>query len=109
MLLHLAAPQIALAHRNAQAFTALRQAAALTIPTPEELQQVGTTPRESEVLHWVIQGKRDAEIATILSSSPRTIHNHVRNILRKLKTETRTAASLEAMERLGTHRSLLRQ
>jgi hypothetical protein len=46
----------------------------------------------------MIQGKRDSEIAQILSASPRTIHHHVRNILRKLNTETRTAASLYAIE-----------
>jgi DNA-binding CsgD family transcriptional regulator len=100
MLLHLVAPQIALAHRNAQAFTALKRATARMIPTPEELRQVGVTARESEVLHWLIQGKRDAEIGAILSASPRTIHNHVRSILRKLNTETRTAASLEAIHQL---------
>jgi DNA-binding CsgD family transcriptional regulator len=105
MLLHLAAPQIALAHRNAQAFTALKQAAAHIIPTPEELRQVGVTAREGEVLHWVIQGKRDCEIGTILSASPRTIHNHLRSILRKLNTETRTGAALEAFERLKSSRS----
>jgi DNA-binding CsgD family transcriptional regulator len=109
MILHLLAPQIALAHRNAQEFTALEQAAVQAIPTPEELQRVGVTPREGEVLHWVIQGKRDAEIAQILSASPRTVHNHVRSILQKLKTETRTAASLEAIERLRTPRGLRRQ
>ena len=100
MLLHLMAPQIALAHRNAQEFTALKRAAAQTIPTSEELRQTGVTVRESEVLHWVIQGKRDCEIATILSTSPRTIHNHLRSILRTLNTETRTGAALEAFERL---------
>jgi DNA-binding CsgD family transcriptional regulator len=105
MLLHLAAPHIALAHCNAHAFTTLKRVATQTVPTPEELRQVGITPRESEVLHWIIQGKRDAEIGTILSASPRTIQNHVRSILRKLKTETRTAASLEAIERLRTQRS----
>jgi DNA-binding CsgD family transcriptional regulator len=99
-LLHLIAPQIALAHRNAQAFTALKREAAQTIPTPEELRQVGVTAREGEVLHWIIQGKRDAEIGKILSASPRTIHNHVRSILRKLNAETRTGAALEAVERL---------
>jgi len=49
-LLHLVAPQIALAHRNAHEFTALKRAAAQTIPTPEELRQTGVTARESEVL-----------------------------------------------------------
>jgi DNA-binding CsgD family transcriptional regulator len=97
-LLHLIAPQIALAHRNVQVFTGLKQAAAKMIPTPEEIQRLGFTPRESEVLHWVIQGKRDTEIGKILSASPRTVHNHVRSILRKLKTETRTAAALEVLE-----------
>jgi DNA-binding CsgD family transcriptional regulator len=99
-LLQFIAPQIALAHRNALAFTALKRAAARTVPPPEDLQRIGLTAREGEVLHWVIQGKRDGEIAAILSRSPRTIHNHLRSILKKLKTETRTGAALEAFERL---------
>src|SRR5215472_12542116 len=100
-LLRLVAPQIALAYRNALAFSELKQAAARTIPAPQDLRQIGLTVREGEVLHWVIQGKRDKEVADILSSSPRTIHNHLRNILRKLNTETRTGAALEAFERLN--------
>jgi DNA-binding CsgD family transcriptional regulator len=99
-LLHLVAPQIALAHRNAQAFTALKRATQQTVPAPGELRSIGITPREAEVLHWVIQGKRDPEIAQILSASPNTIHNHLRNILKKLNTETRTGAALEACDRL---------
>ena len=99
-LLHLVAPQIALAYRNALAFTELKQAVARRIPAPEDLQQIGLTGREGEVLHWVIQGKRDKEIANILSASPRTIHNHLGSILRKLNAETRTGAALEAFERL---------
>src|SRR6516164_2512448 len=85
--------------RFRKALTELRQAASRTIPAPNDLQQIGLTAREGEVLHWVIQGKRDKEIADILSASPRTIHNHVRSILRKLNTETRTAAALAAFER----------
>ena len=99
-LLRLIAPQIALAYRNALAFSELKQAAARTIPAPKDLQQIGLTVREGEVLHWVIQGKRDKEVAHILSTSPRTIHNHLRSILRKLNTETRAGAALEAFERL---------
>jgi DNA-binding CsgD family transcriptional regulator len=106
MLLHLLAPQIALAHRNAEAVTALKRAAVQTIPTVEELRHVGVTVCESEILHWVIQGKRDAEIGKILSASPRTVHNHVRSILQKLNTETRTGAALEAFERLKIRRNL---
>jgi DNA-binding CsgD family transcriptional regulator len=99
-LLQLIAPQIALAHQNAQAFTALKQAAARAIPAPQDFERIGLTVRESEVLHWVIQGKRDKEVADILSTSPRTIHNHLGSILRKLNTETRTAAASEAFARL---------
>src|SRR5215469_12300819 len=99
-LLRLVAPQIGLAYRNALAFSQLKQAGARTIPAPKDLQQIGLTVREGEVLHWVIQGKRDKEVADILSTSPRTIHNHLRGILRKLNTETRTGAALEAFERL---------
>ncbi len=50
------------------------------------------TARESEVLWWIAQGKRDREIALILGLSPRTIHRHVCGILEKLGVETRTAA-----------------
>jgi len=100
MLLTLIAPHIALAYRNGEVFTALKRAVARAIPAPEDLHQIGLTPREADVLHWVIQGKRDWEIGRILSASPKTIQNHVRNILRKLNTETRTGAALEAFERL---------
>jgi DNA-binding CsgD family transcriptional regulator len=72
----------------------------IPIPAPKDLQQIGLTVREGEVLHWVIRGKRDKEVADILPTSPRTIHNHLRSILRKLNAKTRTAAALEAFERL---------
>jgi DNA-binding CsgD family transcriptional regulator len=91
---------VAIAYRTALAFTELKQTAARTIPAPKDLQQIGLTAREGEVLHWVIQGKRDKEVADILSTSPRTIHNHVRSILRKLNVKTRTEAAFEAFERL---------
>ena len=64
-----------------ETYNMFRKAAARTIPTPEELQQIGLTVREGQVLHWVIQGKRDWETGRILAASPRTIQNHVRSIL----------------------------
>ena len=76
----------------------------IPFPTPDQLQQVGFTPRESEILFWIMQGKRDSEIVEILSEksavSIRTINNHVRNILAKMNFETRTGASFEALNRL---------
>lgn len=50
------------------------------------------TPREREILHWIGEGKRNAEIATILGRSTRTIEKHVENLFVKLGVETRTAA-----------------
>jgi ribose transport system substrate-binding protein len=52
------------------------------------------TSRETEVLQWVRQGKRDSEIALILGISTRTAEKHVSRILQKLSVETRTAAAM---------------
>ena len=54
---------------------------------------VTLTDREQGILHWVREGKRDPEIGIILGISPRTVHNHLANIYRKLGVETRTAAA----------------
>lgn len=53
----------------------------------------GLSPREIEVLKWISRGKRDSEIAVILSISVRTVNHHVASILKKLNVETRTAAA----------------
>ena len=53
------------------------------------------TPREREILHWVSEGKRDADIACILKLSVRTVEQHVRICLQKLGVETRAAAAAE--------------
>jgi DNA-binding CsgD family transcriptional regulator len=66
------------------------------------LQRMNLTPRESEILLWVAQGKRDAEISAILGGSVRTVQKHMQRILEKLGVETRTAAALCAMETLQT-------
>lgn len=60
------------------------------------------SPREAEVLHWMIYGKTNAEIGIILGCSSRTVGKHVEHILAKLGVASRTAASVEAM-RLGMH------
>jgi len=75
-------------YRSAEALTA--PAVSQTAPTPDRLKEFGFTIRESEVLHWVIEGKRDFEISVILSANRRTVEKHIENILRKLRVETRT-------------------
>lgn len=51
------------------------------------------TLREREVLHWIVQGKKDEEIAQILNCCHRTITNHVHTLLRKLNVESRLCAA----------------
>lgn len=55
--------------------------------------------REGEVLGWIVEGKRDAEIAAILGLSTRTVEKHVQHILEKLGVETRTGAVTWCHER----------
>lgn len=58
-----------------------------------DLETLGITKRESEVLHWIGCGKTNQEIAELLGLSVRTIQKHIENIFVKLGVETRTAAA----------------
>ena len=64
--------------------------------------QLGLTPRVAETLLWLAQGKTNPEIATILGNSESTVKKHVLEIFEKLGVETRTAASLRALEVLSS-------
>src|ERR1700761_2116126 len=100
LLLNWVAPHVALAYRNLQRLESLRAVADQVIPGPQDLERIGLTPREAEVLHWVMKGKQDAVIAGILKISIRTVHQHIAHILRKLQSETRGSAGYEAMVKL---------
>jgi DNA-binding CsgD family transcriptional regulator len=100
MALSLLVPHVALAHRNLQRLESLRAAEAQVVPGPEDLERVGLTPREAEVLHWVMKGKQDEAIAGILKISVRTVHQHIGHILRKLQSESRGSAGYEATMKL---------
>ena len=63
---------------------------------------LGLTPRVAETLLWLAQGKTNGEIATILCNSESTVKKHVLEIFNKLGVETRTAASLRALEVLSS-------
>ncbi len=56
------------------------------------------TPREQEVLEFLVQGLTDPQIAEALVISPRTVHAHLRNIYGKLGVNSRTAATRLALE-----------
>ena len=60
--------------------------------------EIHLTTREAEVLHWVAQAKRNAEIAIILGISERTVQKHMERILATLGVENRTAAANVARE-----------
>lgn len=70
-------------------------------PTSLELwQRQGFTRREADVLRWLTIGKTNPEIGIILGISRLTVKTHVAHIFAKLDVETRTAASIRAMELL---------
>ncbi len=54
--------------------------------------------REREVLALIAQGQRNDDIATQLFLSPKTVRNHVSNILSKLQVADRAQAIIRARE-----------
>jgi DNA-binding NarL/FixJ family response regulator len=70
--------------------------------SPQPLVQAfGLTDREAETLLWVAQGKANADIATILGNSEKTVKKTLGNIFEKMGLESRTAAALRAVEILA--------
>jgi DNA-binding NarL/FixJ family response regulator len=55
--------------------------------------------RELEVLRLIARGKDNAEIAATLQISPRTVKNHVSNVLAKLGLPSRVQAAIYAVRR----------
>ncbi len=53
--------------------------------------------RETEVLRLIANGKDNAEIARDLHISPKTVKNHISNILMKLQIENRIQAAVYAV------------
>ncbi|MBD0354140.1 MAG: response regulator transcription factor [Rubrobacteraceae bacterium] len=54
--------------------------------------------REREILDLIAQGRKNPEIARDLFLSPKTVRNHVSNILHKLQVADRTEAIIRARE-----------
>lgn len=86
-------PHFTQAFQNAQLLSSIQAA-----PEAEfsSWRRKGLTHRECEVLTWLAEGKRNAEIAIILHMQPRTVGKHLENIFAKLGVETRAAAAAEA-------------
>ena len=74
----------------------LQQLRAGTSP-PEEPSPVGLTDREMQVLRLIANGQDNAQIAAELHISPKTVKNHISNILMKLQIENRIQAAVFAV------------
>lgn len=55
------------------------------------------TKRETETYRWICEGKSNDEIATILSTSVRTVSKHCQNVFAKLGVENRKAAMVQGI------------
>lgn len=71
-----------LAHREQQA-------------SPPQLEEL--TPREQEVLAYLVRGASDRDIAQALFLSVRTVQTHLAHIYDKLKVHSRTEAAVRAV------------
>ncbi|MEO5960579.1 MAG: response regulator transcription factor [Opitutaceae bacterium] len=69
--------------------------------TSAQLEPLGLTPREAEVLFWVARGKTNDEIATVLGIGLTTVKKHLESTFAKLGVENRTTAAAMALERMG--------
>jgi DNA-binding NarL/FixJ family response regulator len=69
-------------------------------PAPAQLEVLGLTPREAEVLFWVARGKTNEEIGIVLGIGLTTVKKHLESTYAKLGVENRTAAAAMALERM---------
>lgn len=65
--------------------------------------EVRFTPREKEVLHLLIDGKQDRDIASTLGISVRTVQSVVAHLLRKFGVDNRVALTVRILERFVLH------
>ncbi|MBV8213702.1 MAG: hypothetical protein JOZ08_10840 [Verrucomicrobia bacterium] len=72
--------------------------------TPERLlkrlRNSGLTAREIEIVWWLLQGKTNPEIATIIGVSVQTVKNHLGSAYPKLGVENRGAAFVQLSDLL---------
>jgi DNA-binding NarL/FixJ family response regulator len=57
------------------------------------------SPREKEVLKWLVEGKSTWDISRILHISRNTVNFHIKNLFQKLNVINRTQAVSEALRR----------
>ncbi len=66
---------------------------------PQSAPESPLTPRETEILRMIAEGRGNADIATTLFIGLGTVKGHVRDILEKLAANDRTQAAVVALRR----------
>jgi NarL family two-component system response regulator LiaR len=70
---------------------------AVTLDQGAETIRSELSDRELDVLRLIANGKDNSEIAEALHISPKTVKNHISNILMKLQIENRIQAAVYAV------------
>lgn len=63
------------------------------------LQRQNLTPREIEILQWLVKGRSNKEIAAGLLIAEDTVKAHLKALFTKLGVQDRTAAAVSAIQR----------
>jgi len=66
--------------------------------SPKKRYNTELTEREQEVLHLIVEGKSNKEIAVALKVSSHTAKAHVANIIQKLAVDDRTQVAVKALK-----------
>jgi DNA-binding NarL/FixJ family response regulator len=75
----------------------LQRVRAVTLDQGAETIRTELSDRELEVLRLIANGKDNSQIAAALHISPKTVKNHISNILMKLQIENRIQAAVYAV------------
>ena len=64
----------------------------------DEISSKSLTPREMDVLRWVVKGKTNQEIGLELGISQKTVEKHLESVFAKLKVTSRVEAAVLAVQ-----------
>jgi DNA-binding NarL/FixJ family response regulator len=64
----------------------------------DEISSKNLTPRELDVLKWVVKGKTNQEIGMELGISQKTVEKHLESVFAKLKVTSRVEAAVLAVQ-----------
>jgi DNA-binding NarL/FixJ family response regulator len=64
----------------------------------DEVSGRNLTPREFDVLRWVVKGKTNQEIGVELGISQKTVEKHLESVFAKLKVSSRVEAAVLAVQ-----------